>query len=197
MKAASALVQQLVCCSQAPLTTASASCYRASSLWSSLQTLGALPPRTSALHVHHNAGGTSLQHLQWRTMSSERSSPHAQPASTAARYADLLAKLKTKPPPRDVPVLETRPYTQRSRRCGIVAIKAGMTQEWDEWGVRVPLTVLWVDECQVLLLPLPPCCMLALHSLHRSQVLQRTCTCLPRQRGRTAITTQQTAATAS
>lgn len=30
-----------------------------------------------------------------------------------------------------------------------MAIKAGMTQEWDEWGKLVPLTVLWIDECQV------------------------------------------------
>jgi hypothetical protein len=24
-----------------------------------------------------------------------------------------------------------------------------MTQEWDAWGVRLPLTVLWIDDCQV------------------------------------------------
>lgn len=35
------------------------------------------------------------------------------------------------------------------RRTGLLAIKAGMTQEWDEWGKLIPLTVLWIDECEV------------------------------------------------
>ena len=29
-----------------------------------------------------------------------------------------------------------------------------MTHEWDAWGVRVPLTVLWIDDCQVQFLAL-------------------------------------------
>jgi len=37
-----------------------------------------------------------------------------------------------------------------SRRTGVLAIKCGMTSEWDSWGVRHPLTVLKVDECQVV-----------------------------------------------
>lgn len=42
------------------------------------------------------------------------------------------------------------PMTPQSKRVGCIAVKAGMTQTWDENGVRVPLTVLLVDDCQVV-----------------------------------------------
>ena len=37
----------------------------------------------------------------------------------------------------------------RKLRPGAIAVKCGMTAEWNEHGVRVPLTVLWIDDCRV------------------------------------------------
>lgn len=41
------------------------------------------------------------------------------------------------------------PFTPSSRRTGVLAVKVGMTQAWDKWNMRIPLTVLWIDKCQV------------------------------------------------
>ena len=47
------------------------------------------------------------------------------------------------------PPAQPRAMSPLSRRVGCIAVKAGMTQDWDEHGVRIPLTVLFVDDCQV------------------------------------------------
>jgi len=41
-------------------------------------------------------------------------------------------------------------WTNKSRRCGLLTIKLGMMHSWNEWGVLLPITVLKVDDNQVL-----------------------------------------------
>lgn len=45
--------------------------------------------------------------------------------------------------------LQPQSQPSKPRRSGVLAVKAGMTHAWDEDGVRIPLTVLWIDTCQV------------------------------------------------
>jgi len=41
-------------------------------------------------------------------------------------------------------------WTKDSQRVGALAVKLGMTSDWNEWGVRYPLTILQVLNCQVV-----------------------------------------------
>eukprot|EP01114_Cavostelium_apophysatum_P003454 TRINITY_DN1334_c0_g1_i1.p1 TRINITY_DN1334_c0_g1~~TRINITY_DN1334_c0_g1_i1.p1 ORF type:complete len:422 (-),score=85.53 TRINITY_DN1334_c0_g1_i1:12-1277(-) len=41
-------------------------------------------------------------------------------------------------------------WTAESKRTGVLAVKIGMTQTWNEWGVRLPITMLQVLDCQVI-----------------------------------------------
>jgi hypothetical protein len=48
------------------------------------------------------------------------------------------------------PLLEPKPYHPGAKRCGVFGIKVGMTQIWDAWGVKHPVTAIHLDACQVL-----------------------------------------------
>jgi len=43
-----------------------------------------------------------------------------------------------------------RPWTPESRRTGVVGMKMGMMSVWDYWGKRLPITVVKIDNCQVI-----------------------------------------------
>ncbi|QDZ22277.1 ribosomal protein L3 [Chloropicon primus] len=52
--------------------------------------------------------------------------------------------------PRDPKTRKREGFPTAHKRCGAVAMKCGMTREWDANGVGVPLTVLWLDENKVV-----------------------------------------------
>ena len=51
-------------------------------------------------------------------------------------------------PPEALPPLKPRTWGANSKRTGVLGIKCGMTAEWTAWGERLPITVLWLDDCQ-------------------------------------------------
>eukprot|EP01026_Neomeris_dumetosa_P040658 TRINITY_DN3361_c0_g2_i1.p1 TRINITY_DN3361_c0_g2~~TRINITY_DN3361_c0_g2_i1.p1 ORF type:complete len:333 (-),score=33.66 TRINITY_DN3361_c0_g2_i1:129-1100(-) len=70
---------------------------------------------------------------------------------TGQHYLFRIQKDQYIPPLQElIPPLEPRPFTPKSMRTGVIAIKGGMTQEWNEHGVKIPLTVIWIDDCQVV-----------------------------------------------
>lgn len=60
--------------------------------------------------------------------------------------ARRIAPPEFQPPP----VTGPKKREPNSLRCGLIAVKAGMTHDWDAHGVQVPLTVLFVDDCQIV-----------------------------------------------
>ncbi len=117
---------------------------------------------TSSIHVAYCAK-TAASHTgvlpSCPPASFQQARGYARPAAPPMpdNIAKLVLQTIDKPKQRELPPLEPRPYTPESKRSGLIAVKAGMTQTWDEWGVRVPLTVLWVDECEVVRVKTAPC----------------------------------------
>lgn len=113
---------------------------------------GGHPPISHGLAAASHAAcgathGSQLQQL--RSMGYRTPKPVFPLPDDVAKVVDDAVAAHPRLPDPDIPAPAPKPLLPTSRRVGCIAVKAGMTQEWDEHGARVPLTVLWVDECQV------------------------------------------------
>ena len=49
----------------------------------------------------------------------------------------------------------SREWTKDSKRCGALGMKCGMTQGWTPWGQQIPLTVVEIQDLQVVQVKTP------------------------------------------
>lgn len=102
----------------------------------------AAPLASASVLLQGAAGGLAARWQQACTLPQRGyAQPAAAPAAAAAASGGSAAAAAA--------VLQQSIRSPSTQRTGLLAVKVGMTQEWDAWGVRVPLTVLWVDDCQV------------------------------------------------
>lgn len=48
------------------------------------------------------------------------------------------------------PVAHKSFYAFKTKRCGAIGYKIGMTSIFDKWGIQIPCTVIQLDRCQVI-----------------------------------------------
>ncbi|ORX81251.1 translation protein, partial [Basidiobolus meristosporus CBS 931.73] len=97
--------------------------------------MGVLLQRFSSLSLQKASSPAARAVSQVRYL---RTGPYAQkPLRSADKAFGILKK-------------NPKQYTQDSIRTGAIGLKSGMTAIWDEWGVRVPVTVLHLKENQVV-----------------------------------------------
>ncbi len=70
----------------------------------------------------------------------------AQPFGAVGHRSTAISSSKEAPPPAVIPV----PWRPGIKRAGAVGLKLGMMSIYDEWGKRIPVTVIHLDNCQAI-----------------------------------------------
>jgi len=98
------------------------------------------PPEIAA-NANHRLATTTRATTRGGAIGFARDEPFAASYATSARAVDAVHRTRS---------AERERALARRRRAGAVAVKAGMTCDWNARGERVPLTVLWIDDCEVI-----------------------------------------------
>ena len=115
------------------------------------------------MHVASHVASATRRAARCTSFASSSSSAPlaASPALAASSSSIFGARLRapwaawrrpyaTPAAPQFLPVDVTREWTPQSRRVGALGMKCGMTMEWTPWGERLPLTVIELQDVQVV-----------------------------------------------
>ena len=125
--------------------TAASASHGALTRWLGVRSSSAVVGATHHPEERRRTPGSCAGAMPWaasRSIATSSSSPMAKPGNIKehALLRDWMFE--------DMGI--AKPGSQpRKLRPGAIAVKCGMTAEWNEHGVRVPLTVLWIDDCRV------------------------------------------------
>ncbi|KAK8807434.1 hypothetical protein WA158_004193 [Blastocystis sp. Blastoise] len=69
--------------------------------------------------------------------------------NTSLKYKERIANQHVKSTAANT-AITMKTITPETKRCGVIGLKVGMMPVWDRWGTRIPVTVVQVENCQVI-----------------------------------------------
>ncbi|KAG7092559.1 hypothetical protein E1B28_008908 [Marasmius oreades] len=80
---------------------------------------------------------------------SQKPSPHISLSVSRRIHSTAVSKAAPVPTPNSTDFAAPQKWHPHSIRTGVIARKRGMTSVWNDQGVRIPVTVLQLESCQV------------------------------------------------